>query len=307
MRVELLQYTEGCPRLVAAAARMTISRRGLGELASMPPEEASRWILELVRRGHGSPLEHCSYTFLVECSRVCSHQLVRHRVASYTQHSMRFSEGFVREAVLGLCRELGVDCPERPGGPDGYRAYAEAAERARGLELGVKAYHVSAAFVVPPSLARDPARLEAYVDSVLASVASYYRLLASGAPLEDARYALPASVRTRVVVTMNARELLEVFLPLRMCARAQWELRMVAWRLRDELARVHPEIFRFAGPRCVLADARARGEPCSLEDYLEGRCEPVVPRCPELVPRDRIPACIASAAPRAAGPGEGAG
>jgi thymidylate synthase (FAD) len=291
--VELLRYDRDCVSLVAAAARMTVSRREVSELLSMGEGEILTWIRELVRRGHGSPLEHCSYSFLVECSRTCTHQLVRHRIASYTQQSMRYSEGYARTAVLALCSKLGIECPEKPGGD--YAVYLKALNEAEKLHVEDLAEALSQGFVIPPALLGDSKRLVSYLHGVLAGLRSYYQLLASGVAREDARYVLPHSVRTRIVVTMNARELLEVFLPLRMCSRAQWELRMVAWAIRDHLVKLHPQIFSYAGPRCVLMDARTRGsELCSLEDYLEGRCSFAIDRCPELVPRTAIPACLRS-------------
>ncbi|WP_460126128.1 FAD-dependent thymidylate synthase [Stetteria hydrogenophila] len=299
IRVSLIEYTRGGEELVAGAARLTLSRKPVEALFSMGKGEVEEWIRELIRRGHGSPLEHSSYTFLVEgCSRVCSHQLVRHRLASYSQQSMRYSEGYLRDAALKASQQLGLACPERPGrGPEARVAYecysralAGAAEAAgRGEEWAVEAARL--AFVFPPGIPS----LEAYAASLLRSASEYYSLLARGARREDARYLIPSAVRTRIVATMNARELLESFLPLRMCVRAQWEIRRVAWLLWRELARVHPAIFKYAGPRCVYMENRARGSPAPLEDYLEGRAEFTIPYCPEQVPRKAIPACLRAA------------
>lgn len=54
------------------------------------PGDAEKFIGKLIKRGHDSVLEHASATFEVECSRACSHQLVRHRIASYSQRSQRY-------------------------------------------------------------------------------------------------------------------------------------------------------------------------------------------------------------------------
>ncbi len=68
----------------------------------------------------------------------------------------------------------------------------------------------------------------------------YYKLLEAGVPEEDARYVLPNGVNTNIIVTMNARELYNFF-ALRLCSRAQWEIRQVAWKMLEEVKKVHPQ------------------------------------------------------------------
>lgn len=67
---------------------------------------------------------------------------------------------------------------------------------------------------------------------------------------EDARFVLPGAAETRLVFSMNARELLHFF-DLRCCDRAQWEIRSVAWRMLKLVRDVAPNIFAKAGPGCV--------------------------------------------------------
>lgn len=261
----------------------------------MSMDEASLWIRELVRRGHGSPLEHCSYTFLVECSRICSHQLVRHRIASYTQQSMRYTEGFLRKAVLELCKLTGKRCPGRPRDGNDYSIYIEVVEEVSSrlnMLLDEVVNTLSAAFVFPPRVLRNQELLVKVSARYLDSVGTYYELLARGVAKEDARFVLPLAIRTRVIVTMNARELIESFLPLRMCSRAQWEIRLAAWLLWRKLVMLHPQLFSYAGPRCVYMENRVRGEPCKLQEFLEGRCDFTISNCPELVPREGIANCL---------------
>ncbi|HIQ24243.1 MAG TPA: FAD-dependent thymidylate synthase [Pyrodictium delaneyi] len=300
--VRLISYTRDAPRLVAAAARITVSKKPVEKAWEMQPSDIEKWIRELVRRGHGSPLEHAVYTFEAVCSRVCSHQLVRHRIASYTQQSMRYTEGFLRSMVLEICSILGVDCPEKPSSSADYTVYGSALSRAAELVQQALAEEssrvhvdgivvaVSKAYVINPKWNMDTVLHQIRVH--LSATAAYYEMLAKGVPREDARLVLPHAVRTRVVFTMNARELLESFLPLRMCSHAQWEIRMLAWSVYDQLVKVHPEIFQYAGPRCVLQENRVRVEPCSLDAYLLGQCVFTIERCPELVPRKGIQNCL---------------
>jgi thymidylate synthase (FAD) len=92
MHVELISHTLEPERLVAAAARLCYSPQGAsGLLAAMDKDEADRLLRLLLARGHESPLEHITFTFAIEgVSRVLSHQLVRHRIASYSQKSQRY-------------------------------------------------------------------------------------------------------------------------------------------------------------------------------------------------------------------------
>jgi len=80
---------------------------------------------------------------------------------------------------------------------------------------------------------------------------------------EDARYLLPNATETKIIVTMNARELLHFF-KLRCCERAQWEIRCMAVGMLKLVKSIAPTIFRDAGPGCVAG-------PCPEGDFCCGR------------------------------------
>ena len=67
---------------------------------------------------------------------------------------------------------------------------------------------------------------------------------------EDARYVLPNACETKIIVTMNARELLHFF-NLRCCRRAQWEIRACATQMLKLVKPVAPTLFASAGPSCL--------------------------------------------------------
>lgn len=299
--VKLIRYTEDAPKLVATASKVSLSRKPLRELLEVNDEEVEVWIRETFRRQHFSPWEHASYTFVVDgLSRVASHQLVRHRVASYTQMSHRYTEGYLRSLALEASRLTGSNCPEKPGGNKRgvYACYSNAITDARLLLAGdgELVRLASIAFVPPPAFHSKEDLVFEWAESVLRSASDYYRLLSRGALREDARYVLADSVRTRIVVTMNARELVQVFLPLRMCTKAQWEIRHIAWAMWRELVKVHPQLFKWAGPSCVYRENTTRTEPVELQKFLEGEEKFTIPRCPELVENRAIPACLRAAA-----------
>jgi len=92
MKVKLLDYTPEPERVVAMAARLCYSAIGAEELSERLSEEKVREMVEkMVASGHASTIEHVSFTFGIEgVSRVLTHQLVRHRIASYDQQSQRY-------------------------------------------------------------------------------------------------------------------------------------------------------------------------------------------------------------------------
>ena len=92
MKVSLLTHTPEPEKLVAAAARLCYSSKEVSEIMdNFTDEKIEKFINKLVSLGHESPLEHVSFTFGIEgISRACSHQLVRHRIASYSQKSQRY-------------------------------------------------------------------------------------------------------------------------------------------------------------------------------------------------------------------------
>jgi thymidylate synthase (FAD) len=92
LKVKLLRHTKDAELLCGAAAS-TSTRSGTPSeiLEKMDMETAKRLIKRVTGYGHGSVVEHASFTFSIEgVSRSMTHQLVRHRIASYTQQSQRY-------------------------------------------------------------------------------------------------------------------------------------------------------------------------------------------------------------------------
>ncbi len=210
MDVQLLYHTPDPERSIAAAARLCYAPVGAAELLETMSDEAVRRVLKtIITSGHTSALEHASYTFAIDgVSRAMTHQLVRHRLASYNQQSQR------------------------------YVSYAE-----------------DPSFIVPPDVAADPERRQAFLSACADAFMAYRAMIESGVAPEDARYLLPNAMETKIVVTMNIRELLHFF-ELRCCKRAQWEIREVALRMLDLAEPTAPYIFVDAGPSCRRGQCR---------------------------------------------------
>jgi len=202
--VKLLSHTPEPERAIAAAARLCYAPVGAAELLETMSDEAVRKVLRIiVSSGHTSALEHASYSFAIDgVSRALTHQLVRHRLASYNQQSQRY-----------------VSYTDEP------------------------------AFIVPPQVAADPEATSAFLDSCAASFIAYRQLIDSGVEPEDARYLLPNAMETKIVVTMNIRELLHFF-ELRCCKRAQWEIRELALEMLKLAEPSAPYVLMDAGASC---------------------------------------------------------
>lgn len=90
MEVDLLQYTDNASKMCGVIARSCYSKSSVKNLMNSE-EDYTDTLKDVVASGHLSVVEHATYTFVVSgVSRVLTHQLVRHRLASYTQQSARY-------------------------------------------------------------------------------------------------------------------------------------------------------------------------------------------------------------------------
>jgi len=205
LRVELLRYTTDAERLCGAAALTTTKSGTPSEiLEKISLDKAKEITSRVTGYGHGSVIEHASFTFSIEgVSRAMTHQLVRHRIASFTQQSQRY----VR-------------------------------------------YDTLKNYVTPPSVAENAHAKKEFEETLRRISEAYGNLLRMGISKEDARFILPNAAKTNIMVTMNARELRHFF-NLRCCARAQWEMRIVATEMLRQARKATPGLFEDAGPTCV--------------------------------------------------------
>jgi thymidylate synthase (FAD) len=102
-----------------------------------------------------------------------------------------------------------------------------------------------------------------YVDLSLACHRLYQEMVEGGIPMEDARYILPQSFETRIVMTMNARELINAS-ELRLCQKAQWEIRELFENLRSEVKKVAPAIEQMLKPKCYRLGFCPERKSCGL-------------------------------------------
>ena len=128
-------------------------------------------------------------------------------------------------------------------------------------------------YVVPPAIAALGEEAVAEYGAQMELVGQWYKawrekLGANRAANEDARFVLPNAAATRMILTMNARELSHFF-TLRCCGRAQWEIRAVAWRMLELARREAPALFDLAGPACFRGECPEGAMSCGRAGFSE--------------------------------------
>ena len=133
---------------------------------SIEDGSAERFIRNILKRGHESVIEHAGITVKVTCDRGVTHEIVRHRLASYSQESTRYcnysKDKFENHIANGFSYDLNKEEDRQK-----YLLWQEAMESA-----------------------------EKY----------YFKMLELGARAEEARSILPNSLKTEIVMTMDLRE-----------------------------------------------------------------------------------------------------
>lgn len=230
LKVILLRHTPNPEETIAMAAKLCYSPSNITSLKEkIEAKDQKSFVSKLIQMGHMTPIEHATFTFAIEgISRACSHQLVRHRLASYSQQSQRY-----------VSEEAGFD------------------------------------YVIPPSIKNDKELKHAFVTFMNEAQKTYNTMviklnekgIKGESANQDARFILPNSAETKIMLTMNARELLHFFRQ-RCCNRAQWEIRRMSEEMLRLVKKIAPIIFQKAGPGCLHA-------PCPEGTYTCGKIQEV--------------------------------
>ena len=224
MKVTMLTHTPEPEKLIAMAAKLCYSSTDVATLESGLTDEKIKSFLDMLMSiGHESPLEHVSFTFAIEgISRACSLQLVRHRIASYSQQSQRYvTMNNFKYVIPPNITEYGLE--------EDYVAMMN--------DLRDKYEYIQ------KKLTEKLVEKEGNNDN---KTIKKCEKIAN----EDARFILPNACETSIIVTMNIRSLYNFF-EHRMCNRAQWEIRELAWEMWKQCVEVSPTLFKHAGPPCT--------------------------------------------------------
>ncbi|MBR3023467.1 MAG: FAD-dependent thymidylate synthase [Oscillospiraceae bacterium] len=228
MKVTLITHTPDPEKTIATAAKLCYSPCDIDTISDdLTPEKIESFVTMLASIGHESVMEHVSFTFGIEgISRACSHQLVRHRIASYSQKSQRYvnEDGF--EFITPP--EIAADADAK-------------AEFDRSMAALTESYSKIASILTEK-------HTKTFMEQGMEEKEA--RSKAVKKANEDARFVLPNACETKIVVTMNVRSLFNFFRH-RCCSRAQWEIKAVADEMLKLCREVAPNVFKNAGPSCL--------------------------------------------------------
>ena len=228
MKVNIIAHTPEPEKVISMAAKLCYSPVGVDEIEkNLTDESVDKFINMLMSMGHESPLEHVSFTFAVEgISRACSHQLVRHRIASYSQQSQRYVKLDQFEYIIP--KEIEKIDEAKKVFIDAMKKDQEDYDKLADI-LFNKHYKKLVQQGKDAKKAKKDAEKKA---------------------IEDARYVFPNACETKIVFTMNVRSLYN-FIEHRTCERAQWEIRDLATQMLKKLREISPVLFNNKGPKCI--------------------------------------------------------
>lgn len=245
LHVELITYTPDADKLIASAAKLCYAKSDITTLMDkQTPERVEEFLNTLSELGHESPIEHASYTFGIEgVSRSLMAQITRHRIASFSVQSQRYVSKSDFDYIVP---------PDIAAIPEVMAEYTVA------MEEDKKHYDT-----LHNILAENYKKIniEAGMNEKDAAFA------ADKKANENARFVLPNACETKMIMTMNARSLMNFF-RLRCCNRAQWEIRELAIEMLKLVRGVSPLLFKHAGPKCLY-------DKCSEGAYSCGKINEV--------------------------------
>lgn len=221
-RVECVAYTPKPEDVIYAACKRCTtgdtSFKYLCKLANNDVTKRDKFIAAVIRSGHESVMEHVSFTFdICGIPRSLSHQLVRHRLASYSQQSQRY---LTPQSVDDEC-DIPVVIP---------------------TEI-IKDDTLTARFLVA---AQEQENIYNTFRRELKETGKY----TSGQINEISRELMPTSASTNIMMTMNARSL-KHFIEERTCSCAQLPIRTVALQILYSVKEILPCVFKRVGPKCM--------------------------------------------------------
>lgn len=177
-------------------------------------DSAEKFIKMVLKRGHESVIEHASASFRIVTDRGVTHEIVRHRLSSYSQESTRYCN---YKNGVSFILPVWVDIPEGE-------------------------YHIGKQGLLEPFNKiiniTDSATLR-WLKSIADAEASYLRLLDLDWKPEQARAVLPNSLKTEIVMTANFREWRH-FLKLRTNENAHPQMREIAFMIKDWFIENYP-------------------------------------------------------------------
>lgn len=176
-------------------------------------DSAEKFIAGIIKRGHESVIEHESVSVKVICDRGVTHEIVRHRVASYSQESTRYCN-YSKDKFQGQ----------------------------------ISLIDISTGFAYDMENPVDSLKYEIWHEAMENAEKSYFRMLYAGASPQEARSVLPNSLKTELVMTMNLREWRHFF-KLRIADGAHPQMKEISKLILDVFRQKLPVFFQDIGEK----------------------------------------------------------
>ncbi len=203
--VKLISKPENILKTIYTACRTCYSAQSPVEMYEndVDEEKMLKLIKNVIASGHHSTIEHIQVSFAISnVSRACTHQLVRHRLMSFSQKSQRYVQ-----------------------------------------ENGQFDY------IIPPTIDKNPQLREKFTSFMGEISDKYQEFVNAGIPAEDARFVLPNAASSSLVASLNLREMIHIA-NLRLCTRAQYEIRCMVKDMCNELVSKEPWLKEYLVPKC---------------------------------------------------------
>lgn len=178
-------------------------------------ESAEKFVRKICHNKHESVLEHKTLSVRIVCSRACSHQIVRHRLAAYSQESQRY------------CNY----------GKKGFQVIAP-----ESLDMTYGEYTLDGGWIYDSSSRIFDHHQLFWLNNVNRAFLAYQYALETMPP-EDARFLLPNACKTEIVMTCNLRMWRHIFRERALNPRAQWEIRKIFRDMMDHFKILLPAVF----------------------------------------------------------------
>ena len=236
LKVELLRHTPMPEETISLAAKLCYSKASISDLKErISSKDQSAFIEKLMGMGHESVMEHVSFTFGIE-------GVSRVLLAQLTRHRIA-SFSVQSQRYVSYENGFGYIIPD---------SIASLGEEA------VRKYHEQ-------------------METIQSWYTDWQKQLGNQGERsnEDARFVLPNACETRIVMTMNVRELRHFF-SLRMCNRAQWEIRRMAEEMFRLCYETAPALFRDAGPACLRGKCPEGEKSCGQAAAIRANREKLI-------------------------------
>ena len=278
LKVKIITHTMNPELVIATAGKLCYSSSNIEDLMEKQTDESIEKFVNMITSiGHGSVLEHTSFTFAIEgVSRSLTHQLVRHRIASYSQQSQRYVKETQFYYIIpeDIKNNTIIEQMYKNYMEDSQRIYDDIVDKLIYDYIYNEEKYEKMIDIHLKKLKIDKNEFDLwkkenkFKNEFLLLLKNDYKKLYSvieKKAIENARYVFPNACETKIVCTMNLRSLIN-FCNHRCCRRAQEEINKLAWAMVGEVEKISPLLAKSLGAACQFGPC-PEGDMCCMMPY----------------------------------------